>query len=70
MVPSMGFFFRKSFHFGPLNVNVSGTGVGWSLGALGLRLGRHPTGRWYFGFLKWGFGYRQELGAHSRTKQR
>ena len=58
----MGFFFRKSFRFGPLNVNASGSGIGWSLGAFGLRLGRHPQGRWYLSFFKWGFGYRGDLG--------
>jgi hypothetical protein len=65
----MPFFFRKSFHFGPLNVNVSSSGVGWSFGLLGFRIGKHPSGRWYLNFFKWGFGYHQELTDGSRSSK-
>ncbi|NBX26602.1 MAG: DUF4236 domain-containing protein [Planctomycetes bacterium] len=43
----MGFFFRKSFGKGPLRINLSKSGVGWSLGIPGLRFGRSATGRKY-----------------------
>lgn len=41
----MGFFFRKSIGRGPLRINLSKSGVGWSLGIPGLRFGRSATGR-------------------------
>ena len=41
----MGFFFRKSISKGPLRVNLSKSGIGWSLGIPGLRFGRSATGR-------------------------
>ena len=42
----MGFYFRKSFKAGPARVNVSKSGVGWSVGAKGFRFGhRAGSGR-------------------------
>ena len=41
----MGFFFRKSIGRGPLRINLSKSGIGWSLGIPGLRFGRSATGR-------------------------
>ncbi|NNM84914.1 MAG: DUF4236 domain-containing protein [Phycisphaerales bacterium] len=43
----MGLYFRKSVRFGPLRLNLSGHGIGYSLGATGLRVGRSSTGRRY-----------------------
>ncbi|MBI1247086.1 DUF4236 domain-containing protein [bacterium] len=43
----MGFSFRKSFNFGPLRVNVSKSGVGFSFGMRGLRAGMSSNGRKY-----------------------
>lgn len=46
-LPYVGFFFRKSFGKGPLRINISKSGIGWSLGIPGLRFGRSSTGRRY-----------------------
>ena len=43
----MGFFFRRSFRKGPLRVNLSKSGLGWSLGVPGLRFGKSAKGRSY-----------------------
>jgi hypothetical protein len=36
----MGWNLRKGFNFGPLRINLSRRGVGYSVGARGLRIGR------------------------------
>lgn len=41
----MGLRFRKSFNFGPLRINVSKSGVGFSLGVKGFRIGRSAKGK-------------------------
>lgn len=41
----MGFFFRKSIGRGPFRLNLSKSGIGWSVGVRGLRFGRSATGR-------------------------
>lgn len=46
----MGFTYRKSVRVGPFRVNVSGAGVGWSVGAGGLRTGVSARGRRYSTF--------------------
>ena len=43
----MGFYFRKSMNLGPFRVNLSRGGVGWSVGAPGLRVGQTPRTRRY-----------------------
>jgi hypothetical protein len=43
----MGFFFRRSLGKGPLRINLSKSGLGWSLGIPGLRFGRSAKGRNY-----------------------
>jgi hypothetical protein len=43
----MGFFFRKSLGKGPLRINLSKSGIGWSLGIPGLRFGRSAKGQKY-----------------------
>lgn len=43
----MGFSFRKSYTFGPLRVNLSKSGVGFSFGVKGLRVGSSANGRKY-----------------------
>lgn len=40
----MGFRFRKSFGKGPFRVNISKSGVGWSVGAKGARYTKKATG--------------------------
>lgn len=43
----MGWNWRKAFNFGPLRVNLSKKGVGYSLGVRGLRIGRDAKGQDY-----------------------
>ena len=54
----MGFSYRKSLVFGPFRANISKSGVGYSLGAGGFRLGRSGTGRSYQTFSLPGTGLR------------
>ena len=43
---TMGFYFRKSFKVGPARINLSKSGIGWSIGTKGFRFGhRAGSGR-------------------------
>lgn len=61
----MGFMFRKSANFGPFRLNLSKSGVGWSVGGRGFRTGNSATGRKYstFGIPGTGIGYRSSKGC-------
>ena len=56
----MGFFYRKSVNFGPFRVNLSKSGVGYSVGGQGFRVGKSARGRRYsaFSIPGTGVGYR------------
>jgi hypothetical protein len=56
----MGFFYRKSASFGPFRVNLSKSGVGYSVGGRGFRVGKSGSGRKYTAFSVpgTGVGYR------------
>jgi len=41
----MGFRFRKSINIGPLRINLSKSGVGFSLGVKGFRVSRSAKGK-------------------------
>ena len=41
----MGLRFRKSINLGPLRINLSKSGVGFSLGVKGFRVGRSAKGK-------------------------
>lgn len=41
----MGLKFRKSINIGPLRINFSKSGVGFSMGVKGFRVGRSATGK-------------------------
>lgn len=43
----MGWGFRRSINFGPLKVNLSKSGVGYSVGTRGFRVGKDSRGRKY-----------------------
>lgn len=43
----MGWGFRKSVNLGPLRVNASKSGLGYSFGGRGFRVGRDAKGRSY-----------------------
>ncbi len=40
----MGWSFRKTFTLGPLHLNLSGKGLGWSIGLGPFRWGKTPDG--------------------------
>ena len=41
----MGLRFRKSFNIGPLRINISKSGIGFSLGVKGFRISRSAKGK-------------------------
>jgi hypothetical protein len=41
----MGWYFRRAIGFGPFRLNLSKSGLGWSVGRRGLRGGRDARGR-------------------------
>ena len=41
----MGLRFRKSFNIGPLRINLSKSGIGFSLGVKGFRVSRSAKGK-------------------------
>lgn len=43
----MGWRYRKTARFGPLRVNLSKSGIGYSIGGKGFRTGVRATGRTY-----------------------
>ena len=61
----MGFTYRKSVRLGPFRVNLSTSGVGWSVGAGGFRTGVSARGRRYstFSIPGTGIGYRTGKGG-------
>ena len=56
----MGFYLKKGFNIGPLRINLSKSGVGFSLGGKGLRLGSGPQGTYVHAGRKGGY-YRKNL---------
>ncbi|MFM8717863.1 MAG: DUF4236 domain-containing protein [Spartobacteria bacterium] len=57
----MGFYYRKSVNLGPFRVNLSKSGVGYSVGGRGFRVGTTSRGRKYtsFGIPGTGIAYRK-----------
>ncbi len=43
----MGWSYRKSVNLGPFRVNISKSGIGYSLGGMGFRTGVSSRGRQY-----------------------
>lgn len=41
----MGWYFRRGINFGPLRLNLSRGGVGWSVGRRGARVGVNARGK-------------------------
>jgi len=64
----MGWSYRKRLRFGPLNVNLSRSGIGTSLGIPGLRVTNSSTGRHYITLSLPGTGlsWRKNLGGRKR----
>ncbi len=46
----MGFIFRKSVNIGPFRVSASRSGIGYSVGGRGFRVGTDARGRKYHSF--------------------
>ena len=65
----MGFRFRKSISTGPFRINLSKSGVGWSVGGKGLRYGQRAGGRSYTTFSVPGTGVSYTTGG-SRSRGR
>ena len=42
----MGWSFRKSYKAGPIRINISKSGIGYSIGTKGFRIGNGPRGRY------------------------
>jgi hypothetical protein len=61
----MGFYYRKSVKFGPFRVNLSKSGLGYSVGGRGFRTGVSASGRRYssFSLPGTGVGYRKSGGC-------
>jgi len=53
----MGFRWRKQVRKGPLSINLSKRGVGWSLGFPGFRFGIGADGKLYFSLGLLGTGH-------------
>ena len=56
----MGFYYRKSVKAGPFRINLSSSGIGYSVGVKGFRTGVSSRGRRYttFSVPGTGIGYR------------
>ncbi len=54
----MGWSYRKSVGFGPFRINISKSGIGYSIGAGGFRTGVNARGRSYKSFSIRGTGIR------------
>lgn len=63
----MGFYIKKGFNFGPIRVNLSKSGLGFSVGGKGLRLGSGPQGSYVHAGRK-GLYYRKNLSNSGKTK--
>jgi hypothetical protein len=57
----MGFTYRKSVNLGPFRVNLSKSGLGYSVGGRGFRVGTTARGKKYtsFSIPGTGLGYRK-----------
>lgn len=67
----MGFIFRKSIGVGPFRVNLSKSGVGYSVGGMGVRTGVSAKGKKYtsFGVPGTGLSYRTSKGPTDALPQ-
>ena len=66
----MSFFFRKTIKLGFLHINFSKSGIGFSIGVPGARIGKSANGQAYVsGSLPGtGVGYRKKIGSNLRKK--
>lgn len=68
----MGFRFRKSIKIGPARVNLSKSGVGYSIGTKGARISKSANGkkRATFGIPGTGVSYSKKIGGSKSTTKR
>jgi tetratricopeptide (TPR) repeat protein len=66
----MGFRFRKTIKMGPVNLNISKSGVGTSIGGKGLRVGVNAKGKGYTSASIPGTGIRYTSYSKSSSKAR
>ena len=64
----MGFYIRKGFNLGPLRMNVSKSGLGFSFGVKGARVGVGPRGS-YVHAGRGGVYWRKQLGSDQQHPQ-
>jgi len=65
----MGWYLRKAFSFGPLRLNLSKSGLDYSFGVKGARIGVGPRGN-YIHMGRYGLYYRQYFGADTSERDR
>jgi len=65
----MGWNLRRSVNFGPLRINFSKSGIGYSVGSRGLRIGKDAAGRTYSSLSIPGTGvYRRDYLSNPRPQ--
>ena len=64
----MGWSFRKSVNVGPFRINLSKSGVGYSIGGGGFRTGTSARGRRYSSFSIPGTGMRYTTSGTGSSK--
>jgi len=66
----MGWNWRKRFNFGPLRINLSKRGIGYSLGVPGFRVGQDAKGQNYSQTSVPGTGiYRRDYSANQARRR-
>jgi hypothetical protein len=63
----MGFYLRKGFNFGPIRINLSKSGLGFSAGVTGARIGINSKGQTYVHGGRHGLYYRKTLSGGSSS---
>lgn len=63
----MAFYLRRGVNFGPIRVNFSKSGVGFSAGVTGARVGINSRGQTYVHGGRHGMYYRKNIGSRSHS---
>ena len=66
----MSFYIRKPFRFGPIRLNLSKSGFGFSGGVKGCRLGINAQGRPYTHMGRYGLYYRNFFGNSKHPSEK
>ena len=65
----MAWYLRKSFGIGPLRINLSKGGLGYSVGVKGARIGVKPSGETYVHGGRYGLYFRRTLGGGAASRE-